>query len=258
MIRLRMDLFAESLGMGTSAVVLMPQSAAGIGMDGASGAAAAATDGVPVLYLLHGLSDDCTVWERRTAIERYATESGIAVVMPEVRRSFYADEVHGEKYWTWVSEELPAILARTLRISTAREDTFVAGLSMGGFGALKLALHHPERFAAAATLSGAIDPTTMDLDWAGTLRERVWGDAEIAGGPDDLVGLLASADPAALPALFLDCGTEDQLIVQNERFLAEAARHGVEVTSRLRPGAHTWDFWDQGIQDVLAWLPIRR
>ena len=131
MIRMRTDFFAESLGMGTSMVVLMPQAASGIGMEGADGGQAPG-DAVPVLYLLHGLSDDCTIWERRTSIERYATEKGIAVVMPEVRRSFYCDEEAGEKYWTFVVEELPELVARTFHVSTAREDTFVAGLSMGG------------------------------------------------------------------------------------------------------------------------------
>ena len=135
MIRMRTDFFAESLGMGTSMVVLMPQAAAGIGMGGADAAAGAGAPeggpGVPVLYLLHGLSDDCTIWERRTSIERYATEKGIAVVMPEVRRSFYTDEAVGEAYWTFVAEELPQLIARTFRVSTAREDTFAAGLSMG-------------------------------------------------------------------------------------------------------------------------------
>ncbi len=261
MIRLRTDFFAESLGMGTSMVVLMPQAASGIGMEGADGGGTgdgADGPGVPVLYLLHGLSDDCTIWERRTSIERYATEKGIAVVMPEVRRSFYADEAVGEAYWTFVAEELPRIVARTFRVSTAREDTFVAGLSMGGFGALKLALNHPERFAAAASLSGAVDLTSMDLDWTGTLAQRVWGGREISGTADDLLGLLGKRDPAELPALFLDCGTEDQLIDQNRRFLAAAEKAEVEVASRLRPGAHTWEFWDEGIQDVLDWLPIGR
>lgn len=264
MIRLRTDFFAESLGMGTSMVVLMPQAAAGIGMEGAGaageeGAADGRHPGVPVLYLLHGLSDDCTIWERRTSIERYASEKGIAVVMPEVRRSFYTDEAVGEAYWTFVAEELPQLVARTFRVSTAREDTFVAGLSMGGFGAFKLALHHPGRFAAAASLSGAVDPASLPLELnAGHLSERVWGGRGISGTDDDLLGLVRRADPASLPALFLDCGTEDDLLPQNERFLAEAEARGVEITSRLRPGAHTWDFWDQGIQDVLDWLPLRR
>ena len=277
MIRLRTDFFAESLGMGTSMVVLMPQAASGIGMEGsdapgagpsadgtadggadAGGAGAADGPAVPVLYLLHGLSDDCTIWERRTSIERYATEKGIAVVMPEVRRSFYTDEAVGEAYWTFVAEELPRIVARTFRVSTAREDTFVAGLSMGGFGAFKLALNHPDRFAAAASLSGALDPASLSLELStGHLAERVWGGREIAGTADDLLGLVGRRDPAELPALFLDCGTEDQLIDQNRRFLAAAEDAGVEVASRLRPGAHTWEFWDEGIQDVLDWLPIR-
>jgi putative tributyrin esterase len=265
MIRMRTDFFAESLGMGTSMVVLMPQEAAGIGMGGADGAdgaesagGAGAAAGVPVLYLLHGLSDDCTIWERRTSIERYASERGIAVVMPEVRRSFYTDEAVGEKYWTFVSEELPQLLARTFRISTAREDTFVAGLSMGGFGAFKLALNHPERFAAAASLSGALDPTALDLsEHAGHLAERIWSGQDIAGTADDLMGLLRSADPTTLPRLFLDCGTEDHLVTQNQAFIDLAEERSVDLTSRLRPGIHAWDFWDRGIQDVLDWLPIR-
>ena len=258
MIRMRTDFFAQSLGMGTSMVVLMPQAAAGIGMEGADSASGAASErGVPVLYLLHGLSDDCTIWERRTSIERYATEKGIAVVMPEVRRSFYTDEAVGEQYWTFVAEELPQLIARTFRVSTAREDTFVAGLSMGGFGAFKLALNHPDRFAAAASLSGALDVAALDLDWAGTLGQRVWDGRDTAGTADDLLGLLAASDPAALPALFLDCGTEDQLLDHNRRFIDAADGHGVKLASRLRPGAHTWEFWDQGIQDVLDWLPLR-
>ncbi|MGO3210837.1 alpha/beta hydrolase [Brachybacterium sp. AOP42-C2-15] len=260
MIRMRTDFFSESLGMGTSMVVLMPQAAAGIGMEGAGGDASTAGSGrgVPVLYLLHGLSDDCTIWERRTSIERYATEKGIAVVMPEVRRSFYADEAVGEKYWTFITEELPQLIARTFRVSTAREDTFVAGLSMGGFGAFKLALNHPERFAAAASLSGALDPASLSLDLnTGHLAERIWAGRDIAETQDDLLGLLGAADPAVLPALFLDCGTEDQLLDHNRRFLSAAEEQGVELSSRLRPGAHTWEFWDQGIQDVLDWLPLR-
>ncbi|WP_341854260.1 alpha/beta hydrolase-fold protein [Brachybacterium sp. GPGPB12] len=199
MIRLRTDFFAESLGMGTSMVVLMPQAASGIGMEEADATRGSAADesGVPVLYLLHGLSDDCTIWERRTSIERYATEKGIAVVMPEVRRSFYTDEAVGEAYWTFVAEEPPRIVARTFRVSTAREDTFVAGLSMGGFGAFKLALNHPERFAAAASLSGALDPASLSLGLnTGHLAERVWSGRGIAGTADDLLGLVGRRDPA--------------------------------------------------------------
>lgn len=263
MIRMRMDFFSESLWMGTSAIVLMPQAEAGIGMNGSDpsgpdGPGAQSARGVPVLYLLHGLSDDCTHWERRTAIERYATEKGIAVVMPEVRRSFYADEAVGEKYWTYVADELPQIIARTFHISTAREDTFVAGLSMGGFGAFKLALNRPQQFAAAASFSGVMDLLSLDLEeHAGHLAQRIWNGQEIAGTADDLLGLLRSAAPGSLPPLFLDCGTEDFLVEGNRSFIRTAEEHGHDLTSRLRPGDHTWDFWDRSIQDALEWLPIR-
>ena len=148
------DFFSESLEVGTSMTVVLPQTTEEqIGVSSVD----VSEHGVPVLYLLHGLSDDHTAWLRYTSIERYATARGLAVVMPAVHRSFYADEAHGHAYWQFVSEELPAIVAAFFRLSERREDTFVAGLSMGGYGALKLGLHHPERFAAVASLSGAVD-----------------------------------------------------------------------------------------------------
>ena len=105
MIHARLTLFSEELGMGTSVTVLHPQRARGqIGM----GAKAAATP--RVLYLLHGLTDDDTGWTRRTAIERHAAERDLLIVMPAVARSFYCDEVHGEKYFSYLADELPAII----------------------------------------------------------------------------------------------------------------------------------------------------
>jgi len=256
MIRMRTDFFSESLAMSTSMVVLMPQST-----DGQIGMAGSASEGSgppPVLYLLHGLSDDCTIWERRTSIERYAADLGIAVVMPEVRRSFYTDEVVGDAYWTFISEELPRLVQRTFRVSADPADTFVAGLSMGGFGAFKLALNLPERFAAAASLSGVVDPAHLDLSaHAGHLRDRIWGDTDIETTDDDLPGLLREAAPGSLPLLYLTCGTEDHLIDQNREFIALAEALGHDLTAVLRPGDHSWDLWDAAIQDVLAWLPLR-
>ena len=120
-----------------------------------------------MLYLLHGLSDDDTIWLRRTSIERYVAPLGLAVVMPQVHRSFYTDEAHGNRYWTFLSEELPELVHHFFRLSRRREDTFVAGLSMGGYGALKWALREPERFAAAASMSAAADVAGMQAhgDW---------------------------------------------------------------------------------------------
>src|SRR3712207_6407253 len=128
--------FSEALEMGVTFNVVLPQATrTQIGVN------ASVTPGdLPLLYLLHGLSDDHSAWVRYTSIERYAAEAGIAVVMPAVGRSFYADEAHGHRYFDYVAEELPRLVSDFFRVSTRPEDTFVAGLSMGGYGAMKLAL----------------------------------------------------------------------------------------------------------------------
>jgi putative tributyrin esterase len=252
---LRCDFFSDVLGLSTSMTVLLPQrTTTQIGMAGGG------DDGPPpVLYLLHGLSDDDTIWLRRTSIERYVAPLGLAVVMPQVHRSFYADQAYGGRYWTFLSEELPALVGDFFRVSPLREDTFVAGLSMGGYGAFRWALRHPERFAAAAGLSGALDvaarrrPRPEDP----RLFERVFGDEDVAGSPHDLHALLRAADPAALPPLYLCCGTEDPLLGENEAFRDTCAGAGVPLRSEFSPGAHDWAYWDARIQDVLDWLPLR-
>src|SRR5437868_6066068 len=140
--------FSDVLGLTVTAHVLLPQKTERqIGLAGG-----AKTDGgFPTLTLLHGLSDDHTIWSRRTSIERYAAARNLAVIMPAAGRSFYQDMASGARYWTFVSEELPAILRHFFPLSEKRADNFVAGLSMGGYGAMRLALAHPERFAAAAS-----------------------------------------------------------------------------------------------------------
>jgi putative tributyrin esterase len=257
MVHLRCDFFSEALSLSTSMTVLLPQrTTTQIGMAGAVTAGPP-----PVLYLLHGLSDDDTIWLRRTSIERYVAPLGLAVVMPQVHRSFYADEVYGGRYWTFLSEELPELVGSLFRVSDRREDTFVAGLSMGGYGALKWALRHPDRVAAAASLSGALDVAGLRSRRTRPedprLFDRCFGDREIAGTPDDLLALVASADVAGLPALHVSCGTEDELIGDNRRFVAAAGGAGIPVTAAFGPGAHDWAYWDAAIQDVLAWLPLR-
>jgi S-formylglutathione hydrolase FrmB len=256
MVHLRCDFFSEALSLSTSMTVLLPQrTTTQIGMEGRT------PDGPPpVLYLLHGLSDDDTIWLRRTSIERYAAPLGLAVVMPQAHRSFYTDEAYGGRYWTFLTEELPELVGSLFRVSDRREDTFVAGLSMGGYGALKWALRQPERFAAAANLSGAVDITGLrsgrERPEDPRMFERIFGDRRPSGGTDDLRRLLDQADVAALPALYLCCGTDDILIEDNVAFRDAAVAAGARVTADFGPGAHDWAYWDARIQDVLAWLPL--
>jgi S-formylglutathione hydrolase FrmB len=253
---LRCDFFSDVLEVGTSMTVLLPQ--ASEEQVGVTGARPDPEAEFPVLYLLHGLSDDSTAWLRYSNIDRYSAERGIAVVMPEVQRSFYADEVHGGSYWTFLTEELPAVVGSFFRVSPRREDTFVAGLSMGGYGAMKWALRRPERFAAAATLSGALDAAYMqEFDLRPHMRgltARVFAGRTVKDSDEDLLHLLATADRDRLPRLMLRCGTEDHLVAQNERFVAACAAAGIPLDSAFGPGAHEWAYWDVQIQAVLEWL----
>lgn len=252
---IRCDFFSDVLELSTSMTVILPQAtSAQIGLSGSAPSGAFRT-----LYLLHGLSDDDSVWVRRTSIERYVAPLGLAVVMPQVNRSFYADEVHGNRYWSFLSEELPAVASSFFRLSDRREDTFVAGLSMGGYGAFKWALRQPERFAAAASLSGALDVAARERSgqWRPDLVDRVFGRTPVTGTGDDLVWLLDQTEPVDLPALYVCCGAQDDLIQDNRAFVAAATDRGVVITADLGPGAHEWSYWDRTIQDVLTWLPLR-
>jgi S-formylglutathione hydrolase FrmB len=244
------DFFSESLMVGTSVTVVLPQrTEEQIGLIDEVGEGPP-----PVLYLLHGLSDDHTSWSRYTSIERYAVARGLAVVMPAAGRSFYADEAYGHRYWSYLTEELPRVVAQLFRVSQEPADTFVAGLSMGGYGALKMVLTHPERYAAAACLSGALDLVAFAKD---PDRDEVMGrvfDHQVRAG-DDLFRLLQAA--RGVPPLHVSCGTEDWLVASCRRFAEEATAKGVDVTTDFRPGEHVWSLWDAVIQDVIAWLPLR-
>lgn len=254
------DFFSEVLGLSTSMNVILPQmTTRQIGMEGRVRAGKH-----PTLYLLHGMSDDHTIWLRRTAIERYVAPLGLAVVMPAVHRSFYTDMAHGYRYWTFVSEELPALARSFFPLAETREENFVAGLSMGGYAAFKLALTYPERFAAAASLSGALDLVTIfqNIHDAEILAERqlIFGDLDaIPGSTNDLLYLakqLASS-PGGKPRLYQCCGTGDPLYENNVRARDYFCSLGLDLTYEEGPGEHEWGYWDQQIQKVLAWFFLR-
>lgn len=250
---------SDVLGKACSMNVLLPQKVTTqIGM-----ASSGTRPALPVLYLLHGLSDDHSIWMRRTSIERYAASYPLAVVMPDGDRSFYTDMKYGKKYWTFLSEELPEIVCNLFPVSRRREDTFAAGLSMGGYGAFKLGLRCPEKFAAVAGMSAVTDYQ----DFLHRIAERGSGGESEAlrffgtldGIPDeeDLFALARrTAQKSVRPKLFHCCGTEDALYGMNARFRDMVSGLPFEYTYHEAPGTHSWEFWDFWIREVLRWLPL--
>ncbi len=255
------DFYSEVLGLSTSMNVILPENTdSQIGMENN-----AMGDRYPVLYLLHGLSDDHTIWQRRTSIERYVAPLGLAVVMPAVHRSFYTDMEKGYKYWTYISEEVPKIARQFFPISGQRGDNFVAGLSMGGYGALKLALRHPDRYAAAASLSGAVDIAEAvegvpEEDHLFEEFKLIFGsNGKLRNSENDLFYLLKKLkdNDVDLPRLFQCCGTEDFLYEDNIRFRDLCQQQGIELTYEEESAVHEWGYWDKKIQRVLEWLPLK-
>ena len=248
--------FSETLALSVSAHVLIPQTTA------------TKRPLHPTLFLLHGLSDDHTMWLRRTSIERYAAARNLAVVMPAVGRSFYQDMAGGARYWTFLSEELPAILRSFFPLSETRADNFAAGLSMGGYGAMRLALAHPERFAAAASFSGALDYVRR-LRESGKARSRItkaeWNavagpGADATGTHSDLFHIAKNLAKrrGPKPALWLSCGTEDELLGDTRAFHTHLGALGWTHQYEEDTGAHDWAYWDAQIERTIAWLPIRK
>lgn len=245
--------FSYVLGLSCSMYVILPQHS--------NGQTKAPCEKHPVLYLLHGYSDDHTIWLRRTSIERYVSEMDLAVIMPEVHLSYYTDMAIGGKYYTFLTEELPSIARSFFHLSAAREDNFAAGLSMGGYGALKLALGRPDMYAAGASLSGAVDIEEIVEMRPRNAFDAVFGDVnKIPGSENDLFHLARTlGDSEGIkPKLFQCCGTEDFLYNQNIRFRDFIKKFPYDYTYEEEPGGHSWDYWDKKIQRVLEWLPLRK
>jgi putative tributyrin esterase len=254
------DFFSDALELHVTVRVILPQPTLthahhypGVSM----------TPPHPTLYLLHGLGDNSSSWIRQTSIERYVWKRNLAVVMPEVHRSFYADMVKGNKYWTFLTEELPVVCRRFFPLSDKREDNFVAGLSMGGYGAFKWALSHPEQICAAASLSGALDRTQRMASTEKLTQEFAHAFGEPDGYPgseNDLLHLATSlaAGSKPRPALFQCCGTEDFIHPENLTFRDHLRSLGLSLDYHQHPGdGHEWAYWDRMIQDVIEWLPVK-
>ena len=238
MAHLSATIFSNALGFNTHIEVIIPQAAAPV---------------EKVLYLLHGLSDNSTVWLHRTRIMQYAEQYGYMVVMPEVQRSFYTDMAHGSKYYTYVANELPEICEQLFNIRHKRDKTFVAGLSMGGYGAAKFGLSRPDFYAACASLSGAVDmrwrvESVNAEEFLGKIPEMpaILGAGLCIQEKDDLFYLAKNAAKLAdRPKLLMTCGVQDFLLEDNRRFDAHLKTLDYGHTYMEWPGDHTWDYWEE-------------
>lgn len=196
-----------------------------------------------VVYLLHGLSDDYTVWHRRTSIERYADETGLMIVMPDGGRGFYCDQPYGA-YEAHILETV-AYIDRTFRTIDDPGARGIGGLSMGGYGAMKLGLKYPERFGSVVSHSGAVD--LVNLQDRDIMQQIFFAPVR---EDDDCFAL--AARPGRKPALRFDCGTEDFLLEGNRAFRDHLVRLGVPHAYVEFPGGHTWDYWDVHVREALA------
>ncbi len=251
------DFYSEVLGTGTAFDAIIPMAPSTN-----ENASIINNSPLPTLFLLHGLQSDYTAWTRYTSIERYAEEKDIAVVMPDAGRSFYTNMHKGYRYFDFFADELPRIANRLLPISERREDRFIAGLSMGGYGAFKIALSRPDQYRGAASLSGALsfasieEPDSLLPEWP-----IIFGPSGAVNNPENDLILLARefASSNEHPMdLFQCCGTEDFLYNANRDFLKEAQKLGIDIHYEEEPGEHEWGYWDMKVQSVLDWLPTNR
>ena len=243
---------SEVLGMQTEINVVVPQRSTK-GQIGMSGEAKG--EKYKTLLLLHGLSDDASTWLRRSSIERYATENGIAVIMPAAERSFYTDMKYGENFYTYISEEVPRIAREFLPLSDKREDNFIAGLSMGGYGALKIALKNPERYAAVAGLSSVADVQDFIEVHAPKVGKLVFGEDMKVPPEEDLFAIAEACNSSEVkPRVMMIEGLSDFLLDGNLRLKAKFESLDYDYTYIDAPGGHSWAFWDKHIQYVLKWM----
>lgn len=218
------------------------------------------------LYLLHGIFGSSEDWMTGTRVIRWANDHGIAVVMPSGENRFYVDHPGGgENFAELIGEELVEVTRRMFPLSDKREDTYIGGLSMGGYGAIRNGLAHPETFGGIAALSSALlldQPLPQDDCAPILIGRRSFMEGCFGRGFDELDEsfdhhhlanqVLASGIPA--PRIYMACGTEDPLYPLDEAFAKELDDLGYDVTWDSEPGGHEWDFWDRQIFKVLNWM----
>lgn len=216
-----------------------------------------------VLYLLHGLSANSGEWLRFSKIEYYAKKYNFIVIMPEVQRSFYCNTVYGANYFTFIAEELPDICKRWFNISNSKNNTYVCGESMGGYGAIKVALTYPEKFEGVGSLSGVLDiQRLIDSVMSGDetiIKPReirsIFGVNNKVNRDSNVIELVKEVSKNKnRPRLIQICGLDDFLYNDNLKFKNIAEQAGYGHTYMEWNGDHEWSFWDTAIQRVFQFF----
>jgi S-formylglutathione hydrolase FrmB len=213
----------------------------------------------PVFYLLHGYSDDHQTWLLQSRVLEYVAGLPLVVIMPDAEHSFYCDAYEGEPFEQYLLEEVRGIVEADFAVrKTGKRARCVGGLSMGGFGAMKLGLRYPELFASIGAHSSALDAARHAGDDSPIMRDlrRLLGPPARKTNPhrcnNDPYFLAEQIDPANLPAIYFDCGTEDHLLKSNRDFHRLLTRLDLPHTYEEYPGDHNWGYWDKHLQDSLA------
>lgn len=214
-----------------------------------------------VVYLLHGLTGHFDNWQVFGKIEEHAKRFNFILVMPEGDNGWYTDSatVSNDKYESYIIKELIPEIDKKFRTKAARQDRAIAGLSMGGYGAMKFGLKFPAMFALAGTFSGALGVTEItdknSQPWVSKSVMSVYGDAESeTRKANDLFGIVKSLSAEqikSLPFIYQDCGTEDFLIGNNRDFVKLLADKKIPHEYRELPGIHNWKFWQSQVQEFL-------
>jgi putative tributyrin esterase len=256
------NFFSKALNMNTAMKVIVPQRQNNsVGISSATKA-----ETCKILYLLHGMTDDHTIWLRRSNIERYVADKNMIVVMPNVHLSWYTDTQYGLHYWQFISEELPQICHEFFPyISPKRTDHLVAGLSMGGYGAIKLAMKRSDYFAYGASLSGTLNvinelknngQQSLSGQPLSAQEKRYWQgifDNFTQVEAENIFSLLAENIGKEATNYFACCGYQDFLYDHTVAFETECYNRKYQLTTDYSDGNHEWSYWDKQICKVLDW-----
>lgn len=255
---LQVNFFSTALKRTVPMTVILPVDKTMAGNRGCQSAPCFKT-----LYLLHGLLGDYTDWVINTRIRQWAEARNLAVVMPSGDNSFYVDQITpNNRYGDFIGRELVELTRKMFPLSHKREDTFIAGLSMGGFGAIRNGLVHVETFGYIAGFSSAIHFFEMPANTPGRSlmgEEGVFGDLQQASLTDKnpRVALKQAMERnAPIPKIYMSCGLQDSLLPANRSFRDFLTANGIDLTYEETEGDHNWDFWNDQIHKVLDWLPL--